>query len=322
MRRRDFIKNLAAAIGVPALPAAAQESRIYRIGVLNNNPRRSPVVSAFFDELRRSGFVEGRNLIVESTGIGIPYPQFGDAAREIAKAKVEAFVVGGGSPPIHAVRAVAPGIPVVGVADDMVGDGLAQSLVRPGGSVTGVSILATELDGKRQEFLMELLPGVRQMTALADPRVQSPQKLQMLQDAARARGVELSIRKMTSAEAILPAIDAAKAEGAGGLNVLAASLFGGNAKMIIEHTTALRLPSIFMWPHYAEDGALIAYGPIQNEVYRQVARILAKVLRGADPATLPVEQPTTFELAINLETAKVINLTVPMNLLTRADRVV
>lgn len=127
---------------------------------------------------------------------------------------------------------------------------------------------------------------------------------------------------VTSPDAIIPAIDAAKAVGAGGLNVLAASLFGGNSKTIIAHTAALRLPAIYMWPDFVEVGALIAYGPLQTHVYRQVARMLAKVLRGAKPADVPVEQPTMFELAINLETAKAIGLTVPMNLLSRADKVI
>jgi putative ABC transport system substrate-binding protein len=322
MRRREFITLLGGAAAAWPLAARAQDDRTYRIGVLNANPRGSPVVTTLFDELRRNGLIEGRNLVVDGSGIGIPYPRFADAARELAKAKVEALVVGGGNSPIRSVQAVAPGIPIIGVADDMVAAGLARSLVQPGGNVTGVSLFAPELDGKRQELLIELLPGVRRMAALADPTVQSAQQLQALQEAARARGVELLIHPVTSADAIVPAINAAKAAGAGGLNLLAAGLFGSNYKAIIAHTKALRLPAIYQWPGYVELGALIAYGPLQTQVYRQVARMLAKVLRGAKPADLPVEQPTTFELAINLETAKVIGLTVPMDLLTRADKVI
>jgi putative ABC transport system substrate-binding protein len=322
VRRRDFMKVVAGAAAEFPLAAYAQDNRTYHIGVLNTNPRGSPPVTALFDELRRNGLVEGRNLVVDGRGIGISYAGFADAARELAKTNVEALVVGGGAPPIRSVQAVAPAVPIVGVADDMVADGLARSLVQPGGNVTGVSLFAPELDSKRQELLIELLPGVRRMAALADPRIQPPQQLQALQEATRVRGVELSIHPVTSADAIIPAINAAKAAGAGGLNVLAASLFGGNVKMIIAHTAALRLPAIYMWPDFAEVGALIAYGPLQTQVYRQVARMLAKVLRGAKPADLPVEQPTTFELAINLETAKTIGLTVPMNLLSRADKVI
>jgi putative tryptophan/tyrosine transport system substrate-binding protein len=325
VKRRTFIAILGGATAAWPLAARAQDGPTYRIGVLNANPRGSPVVSALFDELRRNGLVEGRNLVVDGGGIGIPYPRFADVAREMAKNKVEVLVVGGGSPPIRSVQAVAPGIPIIGVADDMVAAGLARSLAHPGGNITGVSLFAPELDAKRQELLIELLPGVRRMAALADPRVQSAQQLQALQEAARARGVELSIHPVTSADAIVPAIDTAKTAGAGGLNVLAASVLGSTStsKTIIAHTKALRLPAIHQWPNYVEElGALIAYGPPQTEIYRQVARMVVKVLRGAKPADLPVEQPTTFELAINLETAKAIGLTVPMNLLSRADKVI
>jgi putative ABC transport system substrate-binding protein len=322
MRRREFISLLGRAVAAWPVAARAQEGRTYHIGVLNVNPRGSPPVTALLDELRRNGLIEGRNLVVEGSGIGIPYPRFAEVARELAKTNIEAFVVGGGAPPIRSVQAVAPTIPIVGVADDMVADGLARSLDQPGSNVTGVSLFAPELDGKRQELLIELLPDMRRMAALADPRVQYPQQLEALQEAARVRGVELSVHSMTSAAGIIPAINAAKAAGAGGLNVLAASLFAGNRKIIIDHTAAVRLPAIYMWPDYAEQGALIAYGPLQSQVYRQVARMLAKVLRGAKPAELPVEQPTTFELAINLDTAKTIGLTVPMNLLSRADKVI
>ena len=289
----------------------------------NPSPNSYATLDEIADELRRNGLVEARNLVTDGSGIGIPYPRFPDVARELVKAKVEALVVGGGSPPIRSVQAVAPATPIVGVADDMVAEGLARSLVQPGGNVTGVSLFAPELDGKRQELLIELLPVVRRMAALTDPRVQSPQQLQALQEeAASVRGVELSMHPVTGADGIVPAINAAKAAGAGGLNVLAASLFGSNSKTIIAHTTALRLPAIYMWPDHTELGALIAYGPPQTEVYRQVARMVAKVLRGTKPADLPVQQPTTFELAINLETAKAIGLTVPMNLLSRADKVI
>ena len=321
LNRREFITLLGGAAAWP-FSARAQDAQIYRVGILNSNPRGSPSVSVLFDELRRNGLVEARNLVTDGSGIGIPYPRFPDVARELVKAKVEALVVGGGSPPIRSVQAVAPATPIVGVADDMVAEGLARSLVQPGGNVTGVSLFAPELDGKRQELLIELLPVVRRMAALTDPRVQSPQQLQALQEAASVRGVELSMHPVTGADGIVPAINAAKAAGAGGLNVLAASLFGSNSKTIIAHTTALRLPAIYMWPDHTELGALIAYGPPQTEVYRQVARMVAKVLRGTKPADLPVQQPTTFELAINLETAKAIGLTVPMNLLSRADKVI
>jgi putative ABC transport system substrate-binding protein len=321
VRRREFITLLGGATAWP-LVAHAQEDRTYRVGVLNVNARRSPVIMALLDELRRHGFVEGRNLVVESSGIGQPYARFPDLAREMLKTKVEVLLVGGGGPPVRSVQAVAPDMPIISVVDDMVAEGVVQSLARPGGNVTGVSILAPELDSKRQQLLMELLPNVRRMAALADPRVQTPAQLQVLQEAARSREVELSIYPINSVDDIIPAIEAAKAGGAGGLNLLGASLIAFQRQSIIARTAALHLPAIYQWPDFIEEGALIGYGPVQAQVYRQVARMLVKLLRGAKPADVPVEQPAIFELAINLETANAIGLTVPMALLSRADKVI
>ena len=172
LRRRDFISLIGGTAAAWPIAVRAQNGRTYHIGVLQANPRGSPLMTALFDELRRNGLIEGRNLVVEGNGIGTPYPRFADAARELAKTSIEAIVVGGGAPPIRSVQAV---LPAIGVADDMVADGLARSLAQPGGNVTGVSLFAPELDGKREELLIELLPGMRQMAALADPRVQHPQ---------------------------------------------------------------------------------------------------------------------------------------------------
>jgi len=160
------------------------------------------------------------------------------------------------------------------------------------------------------------------MAALADPRVQSPQELETLQAATRVRGVELSIYPVTSADSILPAINTAKSAGAGGLNVLAASLFGGNVKMIIAQTAALRLPAIYQWPEIADDGGLLAYGPRITQIYRQLARQLVKLMRDVKPADIPVEQPTVFELVVNLKTAQAMGLDLPATFLTRADEVI
>ena len=206
----------------------------------------------------------------------------------------------------------------------MVGEGLVRSLAHPGGDATGVSILATELDGKRQEILIELFPGVRRIAALADSRTAVPKKLQALQDAARARSVELVIHTVGTPEEIAPAIDAAKASGAAGLNVLASPLFFvPNQRIIFERTAALALPATYQWPEQAREGGLVGYGPSIVQIYRQqVSRLLVELLRGTKPADLPVEQPTTFELVVNLTTAKAIGLTIPESFLARADEVI
>jgi ABC transporter substrate binding protein len=167
-------------------------------------------------------------------------------------------------------------------------------------------LLAPELDGKRQDILMEAAPGALRIAALADPAISTPQHLEALQEAVRARGVELTIFSARTPEEIVPAMNGAKAAGAAALNVLATPLFFFNQRVVIERAAALRMPAMYQWPEMAEAGGLAGYGPRITEWYRQLARVLAKVLRGAKPADLPIEQPTNFELVINLQAAKAI----------------
>jgi putative ABC transport system substrate-binding protein len=212
------------------------------------------------------------------------------------------------------------------MSEDMVGEGLAASLARPGGNVTGISLLSPELDGKRQDILIEAVPGARRIAAMADSRQTPPYHLQALQHAARSRGVELAVFGVNGPEEVASAIDAAKASGTEALNFLATPLFSlpgtRNNTVVMERIAALRLPAIFQWPETAEAGALAGYGPRFTEMYRQRARMVAKILRGAKPADVPVEQPTNFELVINLKTAQAIGHEIPAGLVLRADKVI
>jgi putative ABC transport system substrate-binding protein len=324
MTRRQVIALLGSAAAIPAWHRAlrAQEpGRVYRLGGLHQSPREAPHHVAFFDELRRFGFVEGDNLTVTGRGYGLRTEQFARLAPELVKAKVDAILCGGDLATRAAQRVTAT-IPILAVTDDMVGSGLVRSLAKPGGNTTGVSILATELDGKRQEILIEAVPGARRMAALADVNTTAPQVLRGLQGAARAHGVELTLHRVSTPEEIGPAIDEARSSGAAALNVLATPLLFNHRRIIRERVTALRLPAIYQWPETAEEGGLVAYGPRFTQVYRLQARLLVKVLRGARPADLPVEQPTTFELVVNLKTAKAIGHDVPAGLLLRADKVI
>jgi putative tryptophan/tyrosine transport system substrate-binding protein len=197
-----------------------------------------------------------------------------------------------------------------------------ESLARPGGNITGISLLSPELDGKRQEILIEAVPGVRKIAVLVDSNVTEPAHLQELQDAARGRGIEVLVRGVAKRGDVIAAINDVKASGAQAINFLSTPMFSVNSADFIRQVTSLRLPSIYQWPEDAEDGALIAYGPRYLEMYRERARIAVKVLRGAKPADIPVEQPALFELVINLKTAKVIGQEVPSGLLQRADKVI
>jgi len=219
-------------------------------------------------------------------------------------------------PPKPIGRATAT-IPILGSTDDMVGSGLVNSLAHPGGNTTGTSIFATELDGKRQEILIEAVPGLRRMAALADSNTTTDANLHALQEAARARNIELSIHRIARPEEIAAAIDAAKASGAAALNVLSAPILFNSRQIIMQRVAALRLPAIYQFPEEAGEGGFVGYGPRIVQMFRCV-----KLLRGVKPADIPVEQPTKFELAINLKTAKALGLTIPESVLQRADEVI
>jgi putative ABC transport system substrate-binding protein len=319
VRRREFITLLGGAAAAWPLAARAQPDRTWRIGVLA--PLPATVFAPFFSELRQLGFIEGQTLAVDRRGFDARYDQLSAIAAEIMKAGPEVLLCGGDAA-IRAAQTATSNLPIVAITDDMVGAGLVRSLARPGGNTTGVSILAADLDGKRQEVLLEFLPGVRHLAALSDAQNNTPAQLQTLLDAARARGVELSIHRVERKEDIGLAIGAAKAGGAEALNVLASPLLHGNRHAIFTRTTELHLPAIYQWPETAQEGGLLAYGPRLTEVFRQLARQLGKVFRGANPADLPIEQPTKFELVVNLRTAKAIGLDVPPTLLARADEVI
>jgi putative ABC transport system substrate-binding protein len=319
--RRKFLSALSGAAATWPLAARAQgEEQTSRLGILAGRPRNADVFEAFFDELRLFGFAEGQNLTVLPDGFGLRNEQF----PKIATATVNAapnVIVPIGDPAARIVQDTTRTIPIVAISDDMIAAGLVRSLARPEGNVTGVSLLATELDGKRLEILMEAVPGAHRIATLSDASP-DPTKFQALQDAVHSRGVELTNYAVSSSEGIAPAIDAAKSWGATALNVLATPLFSVNRRIVIDRANATRLPTIFQWPDMAEDGGLIGYGPRLTTIYRQIARQVAKVMRGVKPTDLPVEQPTTFELVINLKTAKALGVTVPSALLTRADEVI
>jgi putative ABC transport system substrate-binding protein len=275
-----------------------------------------------FEELRRSGFIEGQNLTIDWREYGQRIDLVTRFAAELVQARVD-VIAAGGDFGIRAAQQATATIPIIGFTDDMIGSGLVNSLAHPGGNTTGISLLAADLDGKRQELLIEAVPGLRRMGALADSDTTSAGQLQALQDAALARGVELSVHRVAKLDEIAAAIDTMKAANAGAVNVLASPLLFANRQVIIERTGTLRLPAIFQWPEVAEQGGFMGYGPSIVQLFRGLfARQIVKALRGAKPADVPVEQPTNFELVINLRTAKQIGHDVPAGLVLRADRVI
>jgi putative ABC transport system substrate-binding protein len=326
MNRRAFISALGGAAAAWPLAARAQEpGRTYRLGFLLPTARQTPQVEAFFDELRLNGFVEGRNLVVVPAGFEATDDSLAERAAALVNASPDA-IIAGPAPPLRALRPMTRSVPLVGMSEDMVGEGLVASLARPGGNVTGISLLSPELDGKRQDILIEAVPGAHRIAAMADTHATPPYHLQVLQHGARSRGIELSIFAVGGPEEIASAIDAAKAAGAEALNFLATPLFSvpgsRNNQMVMERIAAVRLPAIFQWPETAEAGALAGYGPRFVDMFRQRARIVVKILRGAKPADIPVEHPDRYELVINLKAARAIGHEVPAGLVLRADKVI
>ena len=321
MRRREFI-TLLGGIGAWPLMARAQEpGRVYRLGCLLPADRQRPAYVAFFDELRLHGFVEGHNLDVLPGGFDVERAQIDAMVESIVKAAPD-VIISGPDRYTRALQEATQTIPILGMSEDMVADGLVVSLSRPGGNTTGISVLSPLLDGKRQDLLIEAVPGVRRIAAFLDSTRMMQGHVQQLQDAAQTRGIEVSVWKVATSEEVIGKINAVKAAGVEAINFLSSPLFTVNAQTFIEHLTKLRLPAVHQWPELADEGGLVAYGPRFTEVFRQRARMVVKVLRGTRPADIPVEQPTRFELVINLTTAKAIAHEVPAGLVLRADKVI
>jgi putative tryptophan/tyrosine transport system substrate-binding protein len=322
MRRREFITLICGATVVWPFASTAQEAgRVYRVGGLSVNSRTAPIIVAMFDELRRLGFVEGQNLTIDWRTYD-PRADLDSQFEALCNTQPDVIYTGGPAS-IRAAQKATATIPILGFTEDMVGSGLVNSLARPGSNTTGVSMLTAELDGKRLEILMQAVPAARRVAVLADVNMSSRQHLQALEDLAHASGIELSVHSIAKPEEVAAAIDVAKASGAEALNALASGILWGKRGIIVQRTAELRLPTIYEWPEAAHEGGFIAYGSSLVQVYRELMALqLAKLLRGAKPAELPVLQPTKFDLVINMKTAKALGLTIPESFLVRADEVI
>lgn len=256
--RREFVRSLGALTGAALLPrtAGAQEpGRIYRLGDLHLSARNAPW--------------NGQNLLIDEQGFGLNVAQLPEHAAAVVKTNID-VIIAGGDPNVRAAQQATKEIAILGIAEDMVGSRFVASLAKPGGNTTGVSLLSSELDGKRQEILMEALPGARRYAALADVNSSSPQRLNALQEITRARGAELSIYRVTKSEDFSGAIETAKNSGAAALNVLASTLLFNNRQAILARTAALGLPAIYQWPTVPAEGGLIGYGPRLEQIYGNI----------------------------------------------------
>jgi putative tryptophan/tyrosine transport system substrate-binding protein len=309
-----------------ALTAAAP-GQLPRIGVLAlGSPPASPhwkTRSAFFQELHTLGWLEGRNLVLEYRWAEGQPSRLAPLVAELVRLPVEVLVVAD-TPAIRAAQRATTTVPIVMVTvGDPVQSGFVADLARPGGNITGVGGVVPELSGKLLEFLKEAVPRVTRMAILAgSTNAITARMARETERAAQALGVHTQRLDVESPDQLEPTFKAAIQEGAGALVVLPSVMAASHQREIAALALQNGLPAIFWSPRFAEVGGLMAYGPSMRHLWQRAAAHLDKILKGAKPADLPVEQPTTFELVINLKTARVLNLTIPPTLLFQATKVI
>jgi putative ABC transport system substrate-binding protein len=311
------------------LPAGAQEpNKVPRIGYLSSSDpaTESTRAEAIRLGLRKLGYIEGQNIAIDYRyGKGRGNDNRLQLASELVGLKVDIIVVAGGGPVIRAAMNATKTIPIVmaGLGIDPVGAGLVQSLARPGGNVTGVAILSRELGGKRLELLKEAVPRIARVGVLYDAASPGivPDVKEVLPVAGRALGLIIQPWEVRNADHFDRVFALLNKQRPDGLYVAGGRLIADNQERIVGFTSKSRLPAMYPYIEAVEAGGLMYYGADLADSYRRVAIYVDKILKGAKPADLPVEQPTKFELVINLKTAKQIGLTVPPNVLARADRV-
>jgi putative ABC transport system substrate-binding protein len=324
MRRREFITLLGGAAAAWPLAARAQQpDKLPTIGVFGVATASvwGPWVAAFVRRLRELGWIEGRTVAIEYRWADGRSERFADIAAEFVRLKVDVIVTGQST--VTALRQATSAIPIVlAIATDPIGTGTIASLARPGGNVTGLSLQAPDLAGKRLELLREVVPGLHRLAILANTSYPAA-VLEMNEFAAAAQtlGFDVVRLEVRRAEDIAPVFEAHK-DRADAVYITSDALLNSNRIRINTLANVARMPTISAVKEFVEAGGLMSYGPSYLELFRRAADYVDKILRGAKPAGLPVEQPTKFDLVINLTTAKALGLTIPEAFLSRADEVI
>jgi putative tryptophan/tyrosine transport system substrate-binding protein len=322
--RRKFLATLGgAAVAWPLAARAQQAGKLPTIGFLGASPSiESQRVGAFVQRLRELGWVDGRNVAIEVRWAEGRSERYAENAAEFVRLKVDVIVTSATPPTVAAKQATAV-IPIVFAAvTDPVGTGLVATLARPGGNVTGLANLISDTAGKKLEFLREVVPGLRRLAIMVNVgNPGSVMDMREAQAAARTLGLEVTSSEIRRAEDIAPAFETLKGR-ADAIYLCPDPLMNTNRTRINILAVGARLPTMHAVREYVEAGGLISYGPNLPDQFRRAAEFVDKILRGAKPADLPVEQPTKFDLIINLTTARALGLTVPESFLSRADEVI
>src|SRR5215813_9598627 len=321
-----FIVIVALIIVVASLTANAQQAQpIPRLGFLASASAdvTKSLLAAFQQGLRELGYVEGKNILIESRYAAGAFARLPDLAGELVRLRVDVIVTEG-APAAHAAQQRTTTIPIViGNAGDPVGMGLVASLARPGGNITGLSQMSPELMGKRLELLKEMVPAASRVAVLFNPaNPTSPLQVPEFQATAPALGVTLLPYEAKAANEIDRAFTAMHQERVEALIVVGDSMLGMHQRRIIELAAQARLPATYNLREFVDAGGLMSYGTHFEDLYRRAATYVDKILKGTKPADLPIEQPTKFALIINLKTAKALELTIPPTLLFQADEVI
>jgi putative tryptophan/tyrosine transport system substrate-binding protein len=305
-----------------ALASAQQPQNIPRVGILFIGGRDQPHLEAFKQGLRERGYIEGKNIALEYRYAEGREDRLPELAAELVQVKVDVIVVTADISAQAAQRETKT-LPIVVTTGDPVTWGLADSLAKPGGNVTGLSVLLADLSGKRVEILKETFPKLTRVAALWNPtgRVASP-VFKETNAAAQALSLQLHSFEVQTLQDIEKALVEIPKLRSSALLVLLTPLVTLHSKRIVELALKQHLPGMYPTRQFAEEGGLMAYGPLIGDLYRRAATYVDKILKGAKPADLPVEQPMKFEFVINLKTAKQIGLTIPPNVLARADKVI
>jgi putative tryptophan/tyrosine transport system substrate-binding protein len=320
MRRRDFVKSIAASAATWPLAARAQTGKLPTIGFLGSDaPSWSSWTAAFAERLRQLGWIDGRTIVIEYRWSEGRPERVAEVAGEFARQKVDVIITYGGA--AAAFKQAMPDIPIVfALAVDPVGGGLVANLSRPGGNVTGLSLQGTDIASKRLELLREAVPGLRRLAILFDAGYPaSVKESSEAQAAARTVGLEIAPLGIRRTDDIAPAFEALKVDA---LYVVDNALVTSNRTRITALAVGVRLPTAFSGREFVEAGGLMSYGPDYRALFLRAADYVDKILRGTKPGDIPVEQPTRFELVINLKTANALGLTIPHNLLVLADEVI
>jgi putative ABC transport system substrate-binding protein len=277
-------------------------------------------MESFWKGLRRSGYIENQNVAIELRYAQAGFQQLPDLAADLVLTKVDVIAVFGDLP-TKIVQQATDTIPIVSLSDDLLGSGVIGSLSRPGGNTTGITILAPELSAKRLELLSTMLPGLSRVAALWDPTTAASQ-ITMSENAARTMKLKLQILVVAQRDDLDAAFRAARDGQAQAINVFSSPFLASLYRDIIDRAAEYRLPAIYQWSEHTEAGGLMSYGPNLPAMWEQSGALVARVLKGEKPADLPVEQPTKFELVINLKTAKSLGLTISRDFLLIADEVI